>query len=52
MSMVMASLDLSIISTALPKISSQFHAYESFTWIITAYMLTNTAIQPSKYYIY
>jgi len=47
LSMVMASLDLSIISTALPKISSQFHAYESFTWIITAYMLTNTAIQPT-----
>jgi len=46
LSMVMASLDLSIISTALPKISSQFQAYESFTWIITAYMLTNTAIQP------
>jgi len=43
----MASLDLSIIATALPKISSQFHAYESFTWIITAYMLTNTAIQPT-----
>jgi len=47
LSLVMASLDLSIISTALPKISSQFHAYESFTWIITAYMLTNTAIQPT-----
>jgi len=46
LSMIMASLDLSIIATALPKISYQFHAYESFTWIITAYMLTNTAIQP------
>jgi len=46
LSLIMASLDLSIIATALPKISAQFRAYESFTWIITAYMLTNTAIQP------
>jgi len=46
LSLVMSSLDITIISTALPRISSEFHAYESFTWIITAYMLTNTAIQP------
>jgi len=47
----MSSLDITIISTALPRISSEFHAYESFTWIITAYMLTNTAIQPSILFI-
>jgi len=46
LSMIMSSLDITIISTALPKISQEFHAYESFTWVITAYMLTNTAIQP------
>ncbi|ORX84148.1 MFS general substrate transporter [Anaeromyces robustus] len=46
LSMIMSSLDITIISTALPKISAQFHSYESFTWVITAYMLTNTAIQP------
>lgn len=46
LSMIMSSLDITIISTALPKISLEFHAYESFTWVITAYMLTNTAIQP------
>ncbi|KAG4107276.1 MFS general substrate transporter [Neocallimastix lanati (nom. inval.)] len=46
LSLVMANLDTTIISTALSKINSEFHAYDSFTWVITVYMLTNTAIQP------
>jgi len=45
--MIMANLDITIISTAIPRISIEFNAYESYTWIIIVYMLTNTAIQPS-----
>jgi len=44
--LTMANLDTTIISTALPRISKEFKIYESYTWIITSYMLTNTAIQP------
>jgi MFS family permease len=39
-------LDTTIVSTALPTISKEFYAYESYTWVITAYMITDTAIQP------
>ena len=46
--MIISNLDVSIISTALPKINSEFNAYDSFTWVITIYMLTNTAVQPSN----
>lgn len=42
----MANLDTTIVSTALPTISKEFYAYESYTWVITAYMITDTAIQP------
>jgi len=48
----MANLDVSIVSTALPSISVEFHAYESYTWVITIYMLTDTAVQPSIYSIF
>ncbi|OUM67165.1 hypothetical protein PIROE2DRAFT_58927 [Piromyces sp. E2] len=42
----MANIEVAIVFTALPSISVEFHAYETYTWIVTVYMLTNTAIQP------
>jgi len=45
-SLVMSSLDISIVSTALPTISTQFHSKDEYTWVITAYMLGNTSFQP------
>jgi len=45
-SVVMSSLDISIVSTALPTISTQFHSKDEYTWVITAYMLGNTSFQP------
>ncbi|ORX50752.1 MFS general substrate transporter [Piromyces finnis] len=42
----MSSLDISIVATALPTISTQFHSKDEYTWVITAYMLGNTSFQP------
>lgn len=42
----LASLDISIIATALPRIASDFNAQTEMSWIATAYMLAYTALQP------
>ncbi|KAJ2565502.1 hypothetical protein IW140_005310 [Coemansia sp. RSA 1813] len=44
--MLLSSLDLTIVTTAIPKISQEFDALSDATWISTAYMLTSTALQP------
>ncbi|KAJ2715532.1 hypothetical protein H4R19_001155 [Coemansia spiralis] len=46
LSMLLASLDLTIVTTAIPKISAEFDALSDATWIATAYMLTTTVLQP------
>ncbi|KAJ2305799.1 hypothetical protein IWW55_001752 [Coemansia sp. RSA 2706] len=46
LTMLLASLDLTIVTTAVPKIALEFQALSSATWIATAYMLTTTALQP------
>ncbi|KAJ1817463.1 hypothetical protein LPJ56_004060, partial [Coemansia sp. RSA 2599] len=46
LTMLLAALDLTIVTTAIPKISEQFKALSEATWIATAYMLTTTALQP------
>ncbi|CAG8592801.1 12488_t:CDS:1 [Ambispora leptoticha] len=42
----LSSLDQTIVSTALPKIASDFHALSDISWVGTAYLLTSTAFQP------
>lgn len=44
--MLLVALDQTIISTALSNIVAQFNAYDSITWIVTAYLLTNTITVP------
>ncbi|KAJ2486960.1 hypothetical protein EV174_000809 [Coemansia sp. RSA 2320] len=44
--MLLVGLDLSIVSTAIPKIAHEFNALPSAAWIATAYMVTITALQP------
>lgn len=44
--MCLAALDQSILSTALPMISSQLGSLEELTWIVTAFMLTSTVSTP------
>ncbi|KUJ10943.1 MFS general substrate transporter [Mollisia scopiformis] len=43
----LVALDTMIIGTAIPSITSQFHSLEDISWYGSAYLLTNTALQPS-----
>eukprot|EP01113_Clastostelium_recurvatum_P044324 TRINITY_DN7474_c0_g1_i3.p1 TRINITY_DN7474_c0_g1~~TRINITY_DN7474_c0_g1_i3.p1 ORF type:complete len:481 (+),score=139.55 TRINITY_DN7474_c0_g1_i3:91-1533(+) len=42
----LAALDQSIVSTAVPKITSDFGSIAQIPWVTTAYLLTVTAFQP------
>ncbi|QFR32191.1 MDR family MFS transporter [Ancylobacter sp. TS-1] len=44
--MFLSALDQTIIATALPTIGSQFGDLESLSWVVTAYLLTGTAVTP------
>jgi len=44
----MASLDITVVSCALPVISKQFKAFNNYTWVIVSYLLAQTVVQPSK----
>jgi EmrB/QacA subfamily drug resistance transporter len=44
--MLLAALDQSIVSTALPTIAGDFHGLNRLTWVVTAYLLTSTASAP------
>ncbi|KAG0050467.1 hypothetical protein BGZ83_004779 [Gryganskiella cystojenkinii] len=46
MATFLASLDGTIIATALPKIASDFKAQSQMSWVATAYLLTYNAFQP------
>lgn len=45
-SLIMSSLNISNVTTAIPKICGEFNSFEHYSWIITSYMLGNTAFQP------
>lgn len=45
-SLFLVALDQTIISTALGKIVEEFNAFDSLTWIVTAYLLTTTITVP------
>ncbi|MEO6571382.1 MAG: MDR family MFS transporter, partial [Ilumatobacteraceae bacterium] len=40
LSVLLASMEISIIATALPTIVGEFQAFESFAWVGTAYIVT------------
>jgi len=42
-----AALDITIVATALPTITARFHSDAGYTWIGSAYLLTNAASIPS-----
>ncbi|ORZ27853.1 drug resistance transporter, EmrB/QacA subfamily [Lobosporangium transversale] len=46
MASFLASLDGTIIATALPRITSDFRAQSEMAWVATAYLLTFNAFQP------
>ncbi|MGB9376117.1 MAG: MDR family MFS transporter [Mycobacteriales bacterium] len=43
---LLAALDQTIVSTALPRIVGDFKGLEHLSWVITAYLLTSTASTP------
>ncbi|KAJ6155303.1 hypothetical protein N7470_005869 [Penicillium chermesinum] len=43
--MFLVALDRTIIATATPKISDQFHAIEDISWYASAYLVTSSATQ-------
>lgn len=45
-SLFLVALDQTIIATALSKIVEEFNAYDSLSWIVTAYLLTTTVTVP------
>ena len=43
---LLASMEISIIATALPTIAGEFNAFESFAWVGTAYIATSAIGTP------
>ena len=44
--MLLASLDQTIVGTAMPRIVSDLHGFDRYTWVTTAYLLTSTVLVP------
>ncbi|OGM42974.1 putative MFS multidrug transporter [Aspergillus bombycis] len=43
---ILATLDLTIVATALPSIASHFNEFDELNWIVTAFTLTSTTFIP------
>src|SRR6266480_6613766 len=46
MVMLLASLDQTIVSTAMPRVIADLQGFDRYTWVTTAYMLTSTVMVP------
>ncbi|MGH2495797.1 MAG: MFS transporter [Ktedonobacteraceae bacterium] len=46
MVMLLASLDQTIVSTAMPRVIADLHGFDRYTWVSTAYLLTSTVTVP------
>ncbi len=44
--MLLASLDQTIVATAMPRIIAEFNGLDRYTWVTTAYLLTSTVMVP------
>jgi EmrB/QacA subfamily drug resistance transporter len=44
--MLLAALDQTIVSTALTRISRDFHRPDLYSWVVTSYLLTSTVSTP------
>lgn len=42
----LAALDQTIVTTTLPSIAKEFNNFSDISWVGTAYLLTTTAVQP------
>lgn len=46
LAMLLAALDQTIVSTALPRIASDLHGLSKLSWVATAYLLTSAIVTP------
>jgi EmrB/QacA subfamily drug resistance transporter len=46
LAMFLGALDQTIVATALPTIGRHFENLEDLSWVVTAYLLTGTAVTP------
>ena len=46
LTMFLAALDQTIVSTALPRITSDLNGLSQLSWVVTAYLLTSAASTP------
>src|SRR5437870_11491323 len=46
MVMLLASLDQTIVSTAMPRVVAELKGFDEYTWVSTAYLLTSTVMVP------
>jgi EmrB/QacA subfamily drug resistance transporter len=46
LAMFLGALDQTIVATALPTIGRAFNEVENLSWVVTAYLLTATAVTP------
>jgi len=46
LTMFLAALDQTIVSTALPRIASDFHALNELSWVVTSYLITSAVTTP------
>src|SRR5919107_2237499 len=44
--LLLAALDQTIVSTALPTIVGELHGIEHLSWVVTAYLLASTVVGP------
>jgi EmrB/QacA subfamily drug resistance transporter len=44
--MLLASLDQTIVATALPRVIADLQGFDRYTWVSTAYLLTSTVTVP------
>jgi len=46
LTLFLAALDQTIVSTAMPRIIAQLNGFDRYAWVTTAYLLTSTASGP------
>src|SRR5687768_10294280 len=46
LAMFLGAIDQTIVATALPTIGRAFNDVETLSWVVTAYLLTATAVTP------
>jgi EmrB/QacA subfamily drug resistance transporter len=42
----LSALDQTIVGTALPRVVSELHGFDRYTWVTTVYLLTSTSVVP------